>query len=343
LERAIPSPRLTERKPPVSAVRASLLHVSKVCPRVFVLALALLPTTSHAGRSVPAASFWVGLDPAGEHAPTFGLHAVRPPLGGRVRIEGGSFMMGSTEADVERATEQCRQEVEGVLCDEEDRFSFRDEGPAHMVSLSPYLIDQTEVRVDEYARCVSTGACSPPDFSARDPRFERPPFPVTHVRWEDANAYCAWAGGRLPTEAEWEFAARGSSSREYPWGEIYNPHLCNHGALAPDETDGSDGFVGLSPVGSFRDGKTPERLVDMAGNVREWVADFYELDEHGMGFPNASQVNPKGPSTGTSHVLRGGSYMDGAAWMRGAWRGKIDVLAAPNVGFRCAADVVETH
>jgi formylglycine-generating enzyme len=251
-------------------------------------------------------------------------------------------MMGSTDADVGRADEQCRREVQGVLCEEEERFSFRSEGPAHMVSLSPYSIDQTEVRVDDYARCVSAGACGPPGFSASDPRFDRPALPVTHVRWEDAKAYCTWAGGRLPTEAEWEFAARGSSSREYPWGQIYNPHLCNHGALAPDETngtDGSDGFVGLAPIGSFRDGATPERLVDMAGNVSEWVADFYERDEHGQGYPSASQLNPRGPATGAVHVVRGGSFMRGAAWMRGAWRGWIELLDAPDVGFRCAADI----
>jgi sulfatase modifying factor 1 len=224
------------------------------------------------------------------------------------------------------------------VCDD-PRFSFLNEEPAHMVSLSPYAIDQTEVRVVDYGRCVSAGVCSPPGFTPGDLRFDRPDLPVSQVRWEDASTYCGWAGGRLPTEAEWELAARGTSSREYPWGETYNPHLCNHGAFAVDETDGSDGFVGLSPVGSFRDGATPEGLVDMAGNVAEWVLDYYEPDEHGLGYPNASQHNPKGPPTGVGHVIRGGSYLLGTAWMRSAWRSTTPLLARPDVGFRCAADL----
>jgi sulfatase modifying factor 1 len=316
--------------------------VEKSGARAFVLAVILVSATAsevgRAGRSVPAASFWTGLDPASERSASGGVRALHPPLGGRIRIEGGSFVMGSTEADVGRAEEQCQRELEGVQCEE-----FRNQEPAHTVSLSSFAIDQTEVRVDAYARCVSAGACSPPGFFAGDPRFDRPFLPVTHVRWEDAQTYCAWAGGRLPTEAEWEFAARGASSRHYPWGEVYNPHLCNHGALAPDDTDGSDGFVGLAPVGSFRDGATPEHLVDVAGNVAEWVSDFYEPDDHGMGYPSASQLNPRGPATGVLHVVRGGSYRNGAAWMMTAWRGTIELVASPDVGFRCAADVGEAR
>jgi formylglycine-generating enzyme required for sulfatase activity len=246
--------------------------------------------------------------------------------------------MGSTADDVARATAECEKEVYGAEC--HDGYPFRDEEPAHMVWLSAYAIDQREVRVDEYARCVSAGACTSPAFSSGDPRFDHADYPITSVRWEDASAYCKWAGGRLPTEAEWEFAARGTSAREYPWGNVYNPHLCNHGALAPDPTDRTDGFAELAPVGSFPDGATPRRIVDMAGNVSEWVSDFYAHDlPDRLGYPSASQHNPKGPETGVEHVIRGGSYHDGAAWMRAAWRGAIRLLLAPYVGFRCAADV----
>jgi formylglycine-generating enzyme len=247
--------------------------------------------------------------------------------------------MGATPAELERVLEQCRKEVLSGHCELFVR-AFQDEQPAHEVSLSPYALDQREVRVDEYARCVATGSCNPPSFTPGDPRFDRPSLPVSHVTWEDAHAYCAWAGGRLPTEAEWEFAARGAGAHEYPWGDVYNPHLCNHGALAPDETDGTDGFVGLAPVGSFPDGATPSHIVDMAGNVSEWVSDYYDSDpETRFGYTPGSQNNPTGPttSTGHGHVIRGGSYIQGAPWMRAAWRGNGD-FASPDVGIRCAAN-----
>jgi formylglycine-generating enzyme len=305
---------------------------------VFVLALILTSATSRAGRPASVGAFWAGLDPATETAPTQGVRALRPALGGRVRIEGGSFVMGSTPADLERVLEQCRKEVLGVEC-EALVVEFQNQEPAHDVSLSPYAIDQREVRVDEYARCVSSGACNPPSFSPGDARFDRPALPITHVRWDDARAYCTWAGGRLPTEAEWEFAARGTTSREYPWGNVYNPHLCNHGAFAPDDTDGTDGFIGLAPVGSFPDGATPRLIVDMAGNVAEWVSDYYERDlETHLGYPPGSQNNPTGPTSGVEHVIRGGSYIEGAAWMRAAWRGATELVDSPHVGIRCAGN-----
>ena len=109
--------------------------------------------------------------------------------------------------------------------------------------LSPFYLDATEVTVADYGRCVAASECAPPGFSPGDKRFDQPNFPVTHVSWDDAAKYCAWSGGRLPTEAEWELAARGVEGREFPWGMNYNTHLCNHGALAADETDATDGFV----------------------------------------------------------------------------------------------------
>jgi sulfatase modifying factor 1 len=264
--------------------------------------------------------------------------------------------MGSSPADAERANVLCRREILRSRCDELASL-FMAERPAHEVTLSSYELDRTEVTVAEYGRCVAAGACAPPGFPPGDERFDRPNFPLTHVRWEDANTYCVWAGGRLPTEAEWEFAARGTAGREYPWGELYNPYICNHGALAHDDTDATDGFVGIAPVGSFPDGATPLGLLDMAGNAAEWVSDYYEIDENGFGYPAASQLNPKGPSHGVMHVVRGGSYLQGAAWMRAAARhiivqtqmtiagfttGFVQSLLLPRsamVGFRCAADV----
>ncbi len=305
-----------------------------------VVAAVLASTAAHARRPARPETWWRGLDPPSERVPARGVQRLRPGVSGRVWIAGGSFIMGSSPADLDQAMASCRRELRGIQCDRRPKFEFLAEAPAHEVFLSPYEIDRREVRVDEYLRCTTAGACAAPSFSPGDPRFDRPSLPVTHVRWEDASAFCAWTGGRLPTEAEWEFAARGPSSRQYPWGEIYDPRLCNHGAYADDDTDGTDGFFGLAPVASFPDGATPLGIVDMAGNAAEWVSDFYDVDpETGFGYPHASQINPTGPATGVLHVIRGGSFRDGAAWMRAASRRPPDSsLISPPVGFRCAAD-----
>jgi formylglycine-generating enzyme required for sulfatase activity len=239
-----------------------------------------------------------------------------------------------------RALSLCHREILQPEC-RDDRLirGIAAEREAHEVELSGYELDRTEVTVAEYGRCVEVGACAAPGFVPGDPRFDRADFPVTHVRWEDAVTYCAWRGARLPTEAEWEFAARGPERREFPWGNLYNPHLCNHGSFAHDETDATDGFTGLAPVGSFLDGATPNGVLDLAGNVAEWVQDLYDVDpDSGSGYPAMRAINPKGPRSGGFHVVRGGSYAEGAKWMRGASRVPFTMSRSPAVGFRCAQD-----
>ncbi|MFO0678809.1 MAG: SUMF1/EgtB/PvdO family nonheme iron enzyme [Polyangiaceae bacterium] len=259
------------------------------------------------------------------------------PVRGRVRLPGGIFVMGSTANDMVRAVLACRKEVLRSRCDDASN-RFRAEGLAHEVVLSPFALDITEVTVAAYGECVAEGACAPPGFVPGDARFDRPDFPVTHVRWDDAVDYCRFRGGRLPTEAEWEFAARGPNGREYPWGTNWNPHLANHGAFSHDETDATDGYLGLAPVGSFPDGRTPLGIHDLAGNVSEWVHDVYDVNENGFGYGEVAVKNPRGATSGGFHVIRGGSYEEGAPWLRGASRGFSTLMRTSTIGFRCAAD-----
>jgi formylglycine-generating enzyme len=301
------------------------------------LTLLLAPGPLTSARDADASRWWRGLAPPREHADARGIVALRPPLEGRVRVLGATFRMGSTPQEMVAALSLCRREVLAPTC-EDDRFAnlIRAEGHAHDVTVFTFDLDRTEVPMRAYARCVEAGVCAPPGFAPGDPRFDRPALPVVDIRWDDAAAYCAWLGGRLPTEGEWELAARGIERREFPWGTVYSPRLCNHGAFAPDPADAVDGYVDLAPIGSFSDGATPSGLLDMAGNAGEWIADLWDTDENNFGYPSAPQVNPKGPATGAWHVVRGGSFLDGATRVRAAARSYTILARSPAIGFRCA-------
>jgi formylglycine-generating enzyme required for sulfatase activity len=269
--------------------------------------------------------------PAAEASTVDGLAVLRTPGPDQVLLLAGTFTMGSTDADFAEALGSCRLEQRRDDCKEE---WFASEQAAHEVYLSAFWIDRTEVTVARYRQCVAVGRCSLPPFAEGGERFDRPEYPVVLVNWNEARQFCAWAGGRLPTEAEWERAARGLGGRRFPWGNVYNPFLSNHGAFALEELDARDGFLELAPVGSFRNGRTPEGIDDLAGNAQEWVADWFA-----EAYPAADAANPRGPDAGDARVVRGGSYLRGRPWLRGAFRDRAPPgERAPWIGFRCVRD-----
>jgi len=203
------------------------------------------------------------------------------------------------------------------------------ETPQHPVTLDGFWIDRTEVTNAQYAGCVAAGACNPPYQSSSATResyyddSQYADYPVIRVTWDDAAAYCAWAGGRLPSEAEWEYAARGPEALVYPWGnDPLDEALLNYNKKVGDTT----------PVGSYAEGASWVGALDMAGNVAEWVNDWYAADYYAV----SPAENPTGPDTGDLKAMRGGSWFNPSYLMRSAWRSRIGPdIPDPSVGFRC--------
>ncbi len=223
----------------------------------------------------------------------------------------GDFLMGSADTD----------------SDAQDA-----EKPQRQVKLDTFWIDRTEVTNTMYAECVRQGVCEAPGQSrsaTRENYYGGVPYgnyPIIYVRWEDARKYCEWAGRRLPTEAEWEKAARGVDGQIYPWGN-----------QEPDDQRANyKGDVGdTTAVGSYSAGASPYGALDMAGNVWEWTADWYGETY----YQNAPAKNPRGPSVGTNRVTRGSSYYweYGQKEIRATYRGNYDPNNTNNnIGFRCA-------
>ena len=208
------------------------------------------------------------------------------------------------------------------------------EKPAHAVFLKDYYIDKLEVTNRLYKACVDAAACPPPYDSSsatRDNYFGNPDFdeyPVLFVDWEGAKRYCEWRGARLPTEAEWEKAARGKTDeRIYPWGGDAHVTFANYDRSMEDTTR----------VGSYENGKSPYGAYDMAGNVWEWVNDWYSETYYSVQLPGIE--NPAGPQTGTDKVLRGGSWLSDAIDIRSYRRFSYSPSDVNNdFGFRCARD-----
>jgi formylglycine-generating enzyme required for sulfatase activity len=204
------------------------------------------------------------------------------------------------------------------------------EAPVHTVYLDSYYMDKYEVTILSYKACVNAGACQNLDYSKFDKKeFEN--YPVIYVEWGMANSYCEWRGARLPTEAEWEKAARGIDGRTYPWGEGIDATFANYNF--------DNGFGnGEVAVGSYEKDKSLYGVYDMAGNVHEWVHDWYQVDYYTI--VGDTITNPQGPDNGVDRVVRGGSWAFDEKSARVTNRVNVYPVTTGNaLGFRCAKDV----
>jgi formylglycine-generating enzyme required for sulfatase activity len=267
-------------------------------------------------------------------------------LAGMALVPAGKFKMGSDDPE------------------------FKPWSPAHEVTLDASCIDLLEVTAGDYKACVDSGGCKPPPEVVDFPKLESVPpaerektrtaladfctfgqqerarHPINCVTWELADTYCKVQKKRLPTEAEWEFAARGPQGRKFPWGDDQGDHTFMNGCgtectrwetskglkASPRIYEADDGFFRTAPVGSYPKGKTPSGISDLAGNVWEWTADWSEP------YKAEAVTNPTGPSKGDRRVLRGGAFNSGShMWVSSAFRyAQVPTANAPGIGFRCA-------
>jgi serine/threonine-protein kinase len=231
-------------------------------------------------------------------------------------VPAGDFQMGMTDTQIDQV---CGTDSSCVSW-------YANSKPQHTVTLDAYWIDQTEVTNGKYAKCVAAGKCTAPhsiSSSTQSDYYTNPSFaeyPVINVDWNQAAVYCTWVGGHLPTEAQWEKAARGTDGRLFPWG-----------AQMPDGSLANFNGHDTTKVGSYPAGASPYGALDMAGNVWKWVADWYN------GYSGTVASNPAGPTSGTKRVWRGGSWSNGSRLVGSASRDWVnsDVWGVYS-GFRCA-------
>jgi iron(II)-dependent oxidoreductase len=242
-----------------------------------------------------------------------------------VRVPEGWFLMGSTK--------------------KVDRNAYAAEMPQRKVYLDAYDIDKFEVTTVQFLKFVLASNRDPLidwQYDGGNFQEEMANHPVMHVSWSDADAYCKWAGKRLPTEAEWEKAARGEDGRIYPWGNqpagLSRSNFGRTGLSGPvrDRPERLLLYPPIISVDKYDNAVSPYGVFQMAGNVSEWVADWYEPKY----YATAPDKNPKGPETGTQRAFRGGSWIDSTPTVRAAQRNGTDPNTKMNwIGFRCARDV----
>jgi formylglycine-generating enzyme required for sulfatase activity len=238
-----------------------------------------------------------------------------PNCGDEVLIPAGTFWMG------------CNVEV--------DSDCRGDEFPYHEVYLSAYYIDHTEVTVDVYSACVTAGVCTVPSPTWSYCNWGvagKASHPVNCVTWHQVDEFCAWVGKRLPTEAEWEKAARGTDGRKFPWGN--EEAMCEYAVMYMYGSFGCGADSTWEVCSKSPAGDSPYGLCDMAGNVWEWTADWWDSGYYEISPAN----NPQGPSTGSSRVLHGGSFNNSDDYLL---RASIRNYNSPSygnygLGFRCA-------
>jgi formylglycine-generating enzyme required for sulfatase activity len=310
------------------------------------------PLVNRPGR-IPHRALWVILALAvtwGATAATGQERVIKGADGAEmVLIPAGAFAMGSAPSDIARAVDECRKRAKP---ENEAKCEgwFRSEGPQHTVVLDAFYIDRHEVSNAQFEKFVmATGYRTAAErdgygwlyrqtdgtwrweksagTSWRSPEgpgtTAAPTHPVVQVSWHDADAYCRWAGERLPTEAEWEKAARGSDGRRYPWGNDWDAARANASRAAK----------GTRPVGSYPLGASPYEVQDMAGNVWEWTADWYAADY----YQTSPDRHPAGPPTGEHRVLRGGSWINMPFFLGVTHRlNEKPESRGGNAGFRCA-------
>jgi formylglycine-generating enzyme required for sulfatase activity len=274
-----------------------------------------------------------------------------------VLIAGGEFHMGSSPTALSKLNDDCNRLAPGWVC--KDRGEW--EQPAHRVVIDAFFLDRHEVTNALFERFVTAtgyrttaqrnayGSAWKPNGAGWEwvrlegANWQEPNgvggykpeknHPVVQVSWHDAGAYCEWAGKRLPTEAEWERASRGSDDRRYPWGEEWDASRANG-----DMTVGAPTAVGSYPAGA-----SPYGIRDMAGNVSEWVADEFDRDY----YQHSRERNPDGPHphfweygyAGYTRVIRGGSWLNVPVYLRTTARFSLNPSVSLQVlGFRCARD-----